>query len=51
KDLGKKLVEALRFIAAEIGCSKCILNCMEKNVMFYPKCGYEQSGLEMAMYI
>ncbi|KAH7409679.1 glucosamine 6-phosphate N-acetyltransferase-like protein [Cadophora sp. MPI-SDFR-AT-0126] len=51
KDLGKKLLEALRFIAEEVGCYKCILNCMPNNVGFYARCGYEQSGLEMALYI
>jgi len=50
KDLGRMILEALRHIALELGCYKCILNCKPQNVGFYTKCGYENSGFEMALY-
>ncbi|CZR51398.1 probable glucosamine-phosphate N-acetyltransferase [Phialocephala subalpina] len=50
KKLGLKLIQALDFIAENVGCYKCILDCSEANEGFYVKCGYKRAGLEMAHY-
>ncbi|MCL7051863.1 hypothetical protein MKW94_003947 [Papaver nudicaule] len=48
--LGQKVVEFLSEKARSIGCYKVILDCDEKNVGFYEKCGFQQKGIEMALY-
>jgi glucosamine-phosphate N-acetyltransferase len=50
KKLGKKLIQALDFIAEKVGCYKTILDCSEANEGFYIKCGFKKAGLEMAHY-
>jgi len=50
KKLGIKLIQSLDFIAEHSGCYKTILDCSEKNVGFYVKCGYKQTGIEMGHY-
>jgi glucosamine-phosphate N-acetyltransferase len=50
KKLGLKLIKALDFIAAKVGCYKSILDCSEANEGFYVKCGFKRAGLEMAHY-
>lgn len=45
--LGKHLIQALSSIARNSGCYKVILDCDEKNVKFYEKCGYRRAGVEM----
>mmetsp|Transcript_22685 Transcript_22685/g.56352 ORF Transcript_22685/g.56352 Transcript_22685/m.56352 type:complete len:153 (-) Transcript_22685:2299-2757(-) len=50
KSLGKKVIgEAVRF-AGEEGCYKVILDCEEKNVPFYEKCGFKKKEIQMAHY-
>ncbi|TVY35070.1 Glucosamine 6-phosphate N-acetyltransferase [Lachnellula subtilissima] len=50
KKLGLKIIQALDFIAENIGCYKSILDCSEANEGFYVKCGFKRAGLEMAHY-
>lgn len=50
KKLGLRIIEALDYIAARIGCYKTILDCSETNEGFYIKCGFRRAGLEMAHY-
>ena len=38
--LGKKIIEELVKIGInEFKCYKIILNCLDKNILFYEKCG------------
>ncbi|KAL2830238.1 acyl-CoA N-acyltransferase [Aspergillus cavernicola] len=50
KKLGLRLIQALDFVAEEVGCYKTILDCSEANEGFYVKCGFKRAGLEMAHY-
>ncbi|SCU78177.1 LAFA_0A05336g1_1 [Lachancea sp. 'fantastica'] len=47
KQLGLLLIQHLTKLAHEAGCYKVILDCDEKNVGFYEKCGYRRCGVEM----
>ena len=47
KKLGKRIIDALTGIGKSVGCYKIILDCDEKNVGFYEKCGYSRAGVEM----
>ncbi|CAO0800761.1 unnamed protein product [Mucor circinelloides] len=51
KKLGLRIIQALKFIGAQRGCYKVILDCSEKNVPFYEKCGFKQKEVEMAWYV
>ena len=48
--LGKQLLNHLSSISKERGCYKVILNCSEKNIKFYEKCGFAIKEFEMAKY-
>ncbi|TNJ27236.1 Glucose 6-phosphate N-acetyltransferase [Giardia muris] len=48
--LGKLLVTHLVLKAHHAGCYKVILDCEDKNVGFYEKCGLEPHGNCMAVY-
>ncbi|KAJ9479353.1 Glucosamine 6-phosphate N-acetyltransferase [Pseudozyma hubeiensis] len=50
KGLGKRIIEILTEIGKQRGCYKVILDCSEKNVAFYEKCGYHKAGEQMAVY-
>ncbi|OOF93493.1 hypothetical protein ASPCADRAFT_209452 [Aspergillus carbonarius ITEM 5010] len=50
KKLGLRIIQALDFVAAKVGCYKSILDCSETNEGFYLKCGFKRAGLEMAHY-
>jgi len=50
RNLGKKIIEYLIDMSNKSGCYKAILDCSDKNVEFYKKCGFEQKGVEMALY-
>ncbi|KAJ5705475.1 hypothetical protein N7536_001164 [Penicillium majusculum] len=50
KKLGLRIIQALDFVAAQVGCYKSILDCSEVNEGFYVKCGFKRAGLEMAHY-
>ncbi|CAI4038701.1 hypothetical protein SMKI_06G0470 [Saccharomyces mikatae IFO 1815] len=45
--LGKLLIDELVTIGYGYGCYKIILDCDEKNVKFYEKCGFSNAGVEM----
>lgn len=47
KKLGLFLIQYLYKLAKESGCYKAILDCDEKNVGFYEKCGLQKAGVEM----
>ncbi|RKO94881.1 hypothetical protein CAUPRSCDRAFT_1903, partial [Caulochytrium protostelioides] len=49
--LGQSIIEQLKHIGAQTGCYKVILDCSEKNVPFYEKCGFTRKEVEMAWYI
>lgn len=48
--LGQIIVEHLIDFAKSNDCYKVILNCEEKNIEFYKKCGFEKKETEMAYY-
>ncbi|KAJ5194438.1 Acyl-CoA N-acyltransferase [Penicillium cf. griseofulvum] len=50
KKLGLRIIQALDYVAAKVGCYKSILDCSEVNEGFYVKCGFKRAGLEMAHY-
>jgi glucosamine-phosphate N-acetyltransferase len=41
-NLGKLIIETLKVIGKRTGCYKIILDCSDKNVPFYQKCGFTQ---------
>ncbi|CCD26104.2 glucosamine 6-phosphate N-acetyltransferase NDAI_0G03270 [Naumovozyma dairenensis CBS 421] len=47
KKLGKALLGYLSDLGFQSGCYKIILDCNEKNVKFYEKCGYSTTAIEM----
>jgi len=50
KDLGKRLIEQLKCLGEKISCYKIILDCSEKNVTFYEKCGFTKKEIQMVFY-
>ncbi|KAF7717893.1 Glucosamine 6-phosphate N-acetyltransferase [Penicillium ucsense] len=50
KKLGLRIIQALDYVAEQVGCYKSILDCSEANEGFYVKCGFKRAGLEMAHY-
>ncbi|TGZ84605.1 acyl-CoA N-acyltransferase [Ascodesmis nigricans] len=50
KKLGLRIIQALDALGANAGCYKSILDCSEKNRVFYEKCGYKLAGIQMAHY-
>ncbi|KAJ3574596.1 hypothetical protein NP233_g1664 [Leucocoprinus birnbaumii] len=48
KKLGLRVIQALTGISEREGCYKTILNCSDKNIPFYEKCGYVKKENEMA---
>ncbi|KAI8835893.1 acyl-CoA N-acyltransferase [Chytridium lagenaria] len=50
-NLGRLIIETLKHIGKVTGCYKIILDCSEKNIPFYNKCGFVQKEYEMAWYI
>jgi len=51
KNLGLKLIEQLKYVGNKLGCYKIILDCSEKNVPFYEKCGFSRKEVQMALYM
>jgi glucosamine-phosphate N-acetyltransferase len=47
KGLGLIIINALNATAKELGVGKLILDCSEKNVEFYEKCGYSRWSLSL----
>ena len=50
KKLGLRLIQALDFVADNVGCYKSLLDCSDANEGFYVKCGFRRAGLQMAHY-
>ena len=48
--LGKVIINHLTNVAKNNGCYKVILNCSNKNVGFYEKCGFVKKETEMVKY-
>ena len=48
--IGKMMLDYLTRKAEILECYKVILDCDSKNVPFYEKCGFENKGVEMALY-
>ncbi len=51
KGVGRLLIETLKQVGKEAGCYKMILDCSEKNKVFYEKCGYENKNIQMSLYL
>jgi len=51
KNLGLRLIEQLKHVGTKLGCYKIILDCSEKNVPFYEKCGFLRKEVQMALYM
>ncbi|KAG9950253.1 hypothetical protein KCU85_g3736, partial [Aureobasidium melanogenum] len=49
KGLGLTVIQALNAVAKGLGIGKLILNCSEKNIKFYEKCGYSIAGQQMEL--
>jgi len=50
QNIGKKLIQKACEIALEHQCYKTILDCEQKNDVFYEKCGFVKKGSQMALY-
>jgi glucosamine-phosphate N-acetyltransferase len=51
QNLGKWIIEQLKDIGKAVGCYKIILDCSEKNIPFYEKCGFKHKEYEMVFSI
>lgn len=51
KQLGKLIMDALVAEARRANCYKIILDCAEKNVQFYERCGFTKKELQMVIYL
>lgn len=51
KGLGKMLIDYGIKYAKDNGCYKIILNCADKNITFYEKCGFKSKNVEMSLYL
>lgn len=49
--VGKMLIDHLVNMAIKKGCYKVTLDCSEKNVPFYEKCGFTVKELQMVQYL
>lgn len=47
KGYGKMMIDYLVGIAKDNNCYKVILNCKESNSLFYEKCGFSKTEIEM----
>jgi len=50
QNIGKKLIQKACEIALEHQCYKTILDCEQKNDVFYEKCGFVKKGSQMTLY-
>ncbi|WWC91343.1 uncharacterized protein L201_006286 [Kwoniella dendrophila CBS 6074] len=51
KKLGLRIINALEEIGAARGCYKIILDCSDKNIPFYEKCGFKHKEYQMVRYM
>jgi glucosamine-phosphate N-acetyltransferase len=46
--IGKRIIDELVEIGLnEMKCYKVVLNCIDKNIGFYEKCGFQRAGSQM----
>ena len=50
KGLGTLLINHCIKYANDNNCYKVLLNCSEKNMEFYKRCGFDNKNIEMSMY-
>lgn len=50
KKLGKYIIDELIQITKREKCYKIILNCSEKNIGFYERCGFGKGDIQMVRY-
>ena len=50
KGLGRRILDRATEIAKERGCYKILVDCAEKNVAFYEKCGFKRNCVQMSRY-
>ena len=50
KNFGRKIIDHCVNYAKQNDCYKIILDCVETNVCFYEKCGFEKKGAFMVLY-
>lgn len=51
KGYGNKVIQLLIDISKLNNCYKIILNCNEKNKLFYEKCGFTETNKQMSIYL
>lgn len=51
QNLGKLLIQKALNISREFNCYKVILDCDQKNIKFYEKCGFSNKGAFMTIYL
>jgi glucosamine-phosphate N-acetyltransferase len=51
ENIGKKIIDSLVNIAKVSNCYKIILDCSEKNIGFYEKCGFTNNNVQMSLYL
>ncbi|KAI9845606.1 MAG: tRNA(Ser) Um(44) 2'-O-methyltransferase [Thelocarpon superellum] len=51
KKLGLKIIQALDYVAEQVGCYKSILDCSEANEGFYLKCGFKRAGFNSSIFL
>ncbi|OZJ05911.1 hypothetical protein BZG36_01191 [Bifiguratus adelaidae] len=51
KKLGLRVIQALKYIGTQAGVYKVILDCSDKNIPFYEKCGFKHKEYEMVWYV
>ena len=51
KGLGTMLINHCIKYANDNSCYKVLLNCAEKNIEFYKKCGFDCKNVEMSLYL
>jgi glucosamine-phosphate N-acetyltransferase len=51
KGLGKMIIDHCIKFGKDGGCYKIILDCAQKNIQFYEKCGFENKNVQMSIYL
>ncbi|OCF31368.1 glucosamine-phosphate N-acetyltransferase [Kwoniella heveanensis CBS 569] len=51
RKLGLRIINALEEIGRTRGCYKIILDCSDKNIPFYEKCGFKHKEFQMVRYM
>ncbi|WVQ93334.1 hypothetical protein IAU59_000402 [Kwoniella sp. CBS 9459] len=51
RKLGLRIINALEEIGRARGCYKIILDCSDKNIPFYEKCGFKHKEFQMVRYM